>query len=477
MYIQDDSKKTPMRELIRQFPDLASTVMSKCLMECPHHDNIDKLDYAVIFNFDLIEDAFLDLRDPHKIAATCCTDDVRQCSAPTQRENSGSLPSSLSSSSSSSSSPLGSALEKSKKPCPLGWINIENDVLMLMIHLKRDELIQHPLIVGLLSFRKLLLYVLDVNCIGFALLFAIFISIVMTHQNEGHESCSLAAANESIQVCGGLNATCVSEHVETYQYLSVSYTSLFAVSCIGYVITLFQIMTDGSKCYQIRFLLDLLSYTLGALVSVDMERCPAGIGYVVTLHWQWTAGIICLFLAWLNFIHKLMDISYVGVFVLMIYEVLKTFLKILFVLIPFLDIFTLIFYSMLHWAVKTPFDDPGQSMLRTFVMTLGEIDYANVLAAIRASNFRIFDQLLIFAVFIFFLIIMPIIVMNLLLGLAIGDIESIRKVAGTNDLKTKALASLAFQYSMPLWAQMKIHKTLSDVNILGGSKIKVRRKL
>ena len=116
-------------------------------------------------------------------------------------------------------------------------------------------------------------------------------------------------------------------------------------------------------------------------------------------------------------------------------------------------------------------------MLKTFVMMLGEIDYVNFMTAIKDSDLTLFVQILVYSGFVFFLIVMPIIVMNLLLGLAVGDIENIRCIAGTNDLKTKALSNLAFQYQLPLWLQRKmLAARSSDFNLTGNTAAKVKIK-
>ena len=128
-----------------------------------------------------------------------------------------------------------------------------------------------------------------------------------------------------------------------------------------------------------------------------MDLCD-GIGVDVSLmyieHWQWSGGVICLFWSWLSFIHKLMDLAHLGIFVLMIYEVMLTFAKIIIVILPFVASYALVFFTMLRWANNTPFSDGGIAMLKTFVMTLGEIDYDNIMTTIHESDsfFTNFDR-------------------------------------------------------------------------------------
>lgn len=73
------------------------------------------------------------------------------------------------------------------------------------------------------------------------------------------------------------------------------------------------------------------------------------------------------------------------------------------------------------------------SVMRTFAMMLGEIDflgtyvypYYNVENDLKTIPF----PLPVFCILGVFMILMPILLMNLLIGLAVGDIESVKKNA------------------------------------------------
>ena len=247
------------------------------------------------------------------------------------------------------------------------------------------------------------------------------------------------------------------------------------MTCFGLVWSAIQIMQTGLTCLEGQLVFDVITYTLTLFLSVDMALCDGLASDVVFLqHWQWSLGVICLFWSWISFIHKLMDLAHLGVFVLMIYEVIWTFGKVVVVILPFVASFGLVFYTMLRWAADTPFMS-DTFMLKTFVMTLGEIDYDAIMSTIEGSEafFTKFDNFVIIALFLLFLIVMPIIVINLLLGLAVGDIEKIRNVAGTKDLKAKALSSLSFAYQMPLCLQKKAKEYFQDFQLSSNVIIKV----
>merc|ERR1719204_2216420 len=63
----------------------------------------------------------------------------------------------------------------------------------------------------------------------------------------------------------------------------------------------------------------------------------------------------------------------VGIYIVMFVEVLQTFLKIMLVLVLFIVAFGLTFNMVM--AQYPAFSNPGYSILRTFVMMTGEMEY------------------------------------------------------------------------------------------------------
>ena len=124
---------------------------------------------------------------------------------------------------------------------------------------------------------------------------------------------------------------------------------------------------------------------------------------------------------------------------MMFLEILSTLLRVLFVFSVLFIAFGLSFHILLqHIGHEKGFDSSLISMVRVSTMMLGEIDFLNTflrpfLAA--KSNIGEWHQtaaaiwfLLIFA------ILMPILLMNLLIGLAVGDIETVRRNASMKRL-------------------------------------------
>lgn len=89
------------------------------------------------------------------------------------------------------------------------------------------------------------------------------------------------------------------------------------------------------------------------------------------------------------------------------------------------------------------------SVMRTFAMMLGEIDflgtYVNPYFNVEEDHKSIPFPLPVFCILGIFMILMPILLMNLLIGLAVGDIESVKKNAKLKRLAMQ-VRSFFFKY-------------------------------
>ena len=442
MYHQDEIKNTPMRQLIVKFPELIPSVLNKCIIECPFHNDIHSIEYALSFNLDLIEDGFIDLCDHCGVFSGCCVG-VNEDHLSTYLQEDPKISAQNESSETSGNE---------KESYPLGWLDIENDPVVMMVQFQRNDLFRHPLLVGLVGFKWFILLLLDLNEIAFALLYAVTISILMMTPSPDFSSCL------GSNVCD-FNSTCLLTHIDPNE--SHLMGTLFTEASFGLLLTLIQIILVGWQSFGVDLILGLTCCTMGILISFDPECCPSTSGFTIATHWQWIIGVNCLFLSWIYLISKMTNIAYVGFFVRMMKQVLKTLIYTFFVILPFIVVFSTVFFTTLQWSKNSPFGERGEAILKTVMMTLGEFDYETLRMAIQESPLEEYEKPFVYIFFVFFLIIMPIIVMNLLLGLAVGDIETVRCAAGVEEFKTKAVRSLAFQYLLPLWLQFKVYALLS----------------
>ena len=139
----------------------------------------------------------------------------------------------------------------------------------------------------------------------------------------------------------------------------------------------------------------------------------------------WEAGAISVFISWVSLILYIKFYDYFGLYITMLTEVLATLVKVFFICILFLIAFSMTFFILVGDAF--PFKFIGNSFFIMFSYLLGEIDYEYYIE--RSDNNAIEHPVLTYLFVILASVLLAIVVMNLLIGLAVGDIERIKKNA------------------------------------------------
>ncbi|XP_064641028.1 transient receptor potential cation channel subfamily A member 1-like isoform X2 [Lineus longissimus] len=155
----------------------------------------------------------------------------------------------------------------------------------------------------------------------------------------------------------------------------------------------------------------LIAFTVAALSPPMYAPCL----------WQWRCAWIATFTSWINFTMYLRRIDGVGLYVIMFTAVIKSMAKIALILFLLMFAFASAFYIVL--AKQAIWESLGTNLVTTLVMTLGEINYFDNFAGQNLEPFKT-DAYILLVLFIF---LMPIMMMNLTVGVAIGDIDSIQK--------------------------------------------------
>ena len=503
MYWQDNQKMTPMRFLINEYPKLAHIALTKCMYECPEHSNQDSFDYTVMYNFDLLDDGFVDLNQPRYISATCCTGETRLVGVGMEMDRDKVLMAQNDEQHGEKSlEDLGKDPEPKghETPYPFGWHDPQNDPLLMMVVLNRDELIQHRLIKTFINLREYVTSTLDCLKMGHGLIVAVLFSITIANQVE-----KMRNSERNVDICID-NSTCRITRGHAGDDWDHLYPILLICCFIGLLQDLLEVMFKGISCVTGRNIVDLISYIFIFVATLRYKRCKeSGFdgdlfvktiphcnstnlfsdvnmtnmpklddNFVILQDWQLTVGTLAIYTTWMSLIFKATDIRHIGMFVTMIHEVLFTFFKITLLLVPFILAFSLAFYTLLRDVQDlSPFRGEAEYMMKTFVMTMGELDYSKIITAILNKKVGYPDRILAILFFIMFLIVMPLVFMNLLLGLAVGDIENIRNKADIKDLRGNALSGMWFLYRLPAWLQQYARNYLKDLKLPGDSRIKV----
>ncbi|XP_028391719.1 transient receptor potential cation channel subfamily A member 1-like isoform X3 [Dendronephthya gigantea] len=132
---------------------------------------------------------------------------------------------------------------------------------------------------------------------------------------------------------------------------------------------------------------------------------------------QITAGVISVFLGWINFSFFLKRFSLFGIYIIMAKRVFRTVFKVLPFVLLFIVAFSLSFSLLLF--LDKGFKNIPISILTTFVMMTGELDYRDIF--LPSGPFNVLQKILL----VLFILMISVTVMNLLTGLAVGDINDI----------------------------------------------------
>ncbi|CAG9788975.1 unnamed protein product [Diatraea saccharalis] len=176
---------------------------------------------------------------------------------------------------------------------------------------------------------------------------------------------------------------------------------------------------------------------------------------------QFSAASITVFLSWFELLLLLQRFDQIGIYVVMFLEILQTLIKVLMLFSILIIAFGLAFYILLSKGHHLSFNSIPMSLMRTFAMMLGEIDFVGtyVQPYYKAET----DIMLPFPIPTFFIlglfmVLMPILLMNLLIGLAVGDIESVRRNAQLKRLAMQVVLHTELERKLPTILLEKVDK-------------------
>nr|BAV16912.1 transient receptor potential channel A1 isoform c [Tropilaelaps mercedesae] len=315
-------------------------------------------------------------------------------------------------------------------------------VMNIMVRYGREELLSHPLSVKYLEtkwnaygmyFHILNLMVYTVF-LGFLTLNAV--QLMQDNKKRHHGVSGLevadAFARPSIATLSSMTSVIVLSFV------------LFNV-----VKEAFQLIQQRTKYFvDVMNILEWTLYLASGLMALSQLTRTEEKSY------QNIVAALAVFLAWFNYLLFLQRFNRVGLYVVMFLEILSTLLRVVMVFSVLIIAFGLSFHILLarvELSLKQPvldartgnvtfkaislsdkgFHSPLVSLIRVGTMMLGEIDFLGTyLRPLRNLENSTWYQIVTATLFLVaFIILMPILLMNLLIGLAVGDIETVRRNA------------------------------------------------
>ncbi|XP_072524951.1 transient receptor potential cation channel subfamily A member 1a [Salminus brasiliensis] len=169
--------------------------------------------------------------------------------------------------------------------------------------------------------------------------------------------------------------------------------------------------------------------------------------------WHWQAGALAALASWINLLLYLQRFERFGIYVVMFREISKTLLSIIVLFIYLILAFALAFYALL--VEQRHFDRMFLSLMQTFVMMVGEINYQdNFLKPYMATNLPF--PVLTYGVFVWFVLLVPILLMNLLIGLAVGDIAEVQTNACLKQIGMQIELHSNLEERLPYWFMKRV---------------------
>ncbi|XP_050360802.1 transient receptor potential cation channel subfamily A member 1 [Nymphalis io] len=340
------------------------------------------------------------------------------------------------------------------RPEPLSVINA-------MVAHGRVELLAHPLSQKYLqmkwnSYGK---YFHLANVL-FYCIYLTFVTI-FTYKLMGKPLVNVNKFNETTDIDSGYFST-------DFETMIAIYASTVAVLFYNFMCLIRELC--NMKEQKLHYIVDpsnFVSWTL--YVSSTLMVLPTI--YPIYEDIQLSAASITIFLSWFHLLLLLQRFDQVGIYVVMFLEILQTLIKVLMVFSILIMAFGLAFYVLLSkvgdgqmvfikssWTTcniigqHLSFSTIPMSLIRTFAMMLGELDFVGTYVQPYYKSESETDlpfPLPTFFILVLFMVFMPILLMNLLIGLAVGDIESVRRNAQLKRLAMQVVLHTELERKLP----------------------------
>ncbi|KAL9951626.1 hypothetical protein ACROYT_G044327 [Oculina patagonica] len=232
---------------------------------------------------------------------------------------------------------------------------------------------------------------------------------------------ALFARAEERHLCG-LNETIPRKE---YIFFDVpcrfNHPGILTVQFLVLIITMFHVIKEllQFKKQRLKYLLSFTNYLdwagFGMALFYILPPCDCKLGLKQEI------GSLALFFGWVNLILFLRRFSSYGQYIIMLTTMFATLFKVLLLFFMFVMAFSSTFYLLLDEETESYATFP-YSMMTVFVMTLGELNYSDIFMPWDKLEYATLTNIL----FFLFVLGMPIILMNMLVGLAVGDIEKIQ---------------------------------------------------
>ena len=158
----------------------------------------------------------------------------------------------------------------------------------------------------------------------------------------------------------------------------------------------------------------------------------------------WSAAALGAFFAWfsLAFIMQLTPVFNIGVYITMIQSMTVLVFKVLVLLLVFVLVFTFSFYILVGSVTSLQYTSIGLSFYTILLSLIADAEFTEFASLEQSGELRF--PVVVFLFLVLLIILLPIVFVNFLIGLAVGDIAAIQNEATILrlSLEVNALSSL-----------------------------------
>lgn len=302
---------------------------------------------------------------------------------------------------------------------------------------RREHCLTHPVCYHLLNtkWKKFGWATFMVNLFTYFLFIAPLTWLAVKTRAEENELCGFnSTASDEDKEDYPCTFSSVPVQILSYWVLILAIAHLLK-ELLSIVAKRLEYLTDGSNY------LEWVCYVTAVIYCIPPCDCRAGLKRQV--------GAITLFFGWMNLILYFRRLSSYGQYVIMLSTMFVTLVKVLLLWMLFIMAFGTTFLMLID---KEPFNEFGTSMMTMFVMTMGELNYHEYFTPWEDLAFSTLTNIL----FIVLVLGMPIIMMNMLVGLAVGDIDKIQQNALMDRYVKQVQLLVEIENSLPKFILEKI---------------------
>ncbi|KAG5348284.1 PYX protein, partial [Acromyrmex charruanus] len=322
----------------------------------------------------------------------------------------------------------------------------ETSFINTFVQERRKDLLSHPLVMAFLHLKwekirklyllRILLYSMTVICLTTYVLTAL--AYKCYNQNETNSS----------KICGSRRP---SDFFFRKSIIEIEWYLALVLTCITIPRKIYGFMVYKSALQYFSSIDNVLDGVV--IVSVFVTS------FVYTgrtYDWQNYVGAFAVLCAWTNLMLMVGQLPAFGTYVAMFTHIQFEFAKLLLAYSGLLIGFTISFCVI--FASEPAFGNPFTGLIKVLAMMVGELDFEGFINQMddkpMGGSFVIYHPILSVCsqiLFTLFIVFVTVILMNLLVGIAVHDIQGLRNHAG--------LTKLVRQTKMILFTEMVLHNT------------------